>query len=106
MTPRDELKERIGDALCEDDPLEALMRLIDEYAIGRRVPVEERLPPCRFMGDVIHTNFGQGIFIVDQKTGEHGTFMNRVCSAGCHIKSDITHWLDLDLPKQPNEQGE
>ena len=86
MTPREELLQRAGDALCEDDPLEALANLFDEYAIGKWVPVSERLPA-----------FDDGQFMGWIRFND-GTLENDLYS-DCMIKEYASHWLDLDMPE-------
>lgn len=101
MTPRETLEREatvILHGMCRDrhGAAKAISDNLSNYAIGRWVSVEERLPK------------EQQTVIVKWSDGSISNYVyhtGKQWSVYSH-QSYITHWLDLDLPKQPNEKGE
>ena len=85
MTPRQEL-QIIIDESGDTESLHAT--ICKKYAIGKWVPVSERLP------EFGRSNMWSGTFKTDS---------GRVVTAQCHKDvfgtRYITHWLELDLPE-------
>lgn len=102
MTPREELL-RVFDTLVDNyhASRQETRAMLNQYAIGRWVSVEERLPHVGFMGMVKHKTFGKGLMRMTHD--RVGSFFNEKCSAGVSVKDEITHWLDLDLPSGKEE---
>lgn len=92
MKPREELSESLW-MMAENCPAESeIERELKPYAIGRWVPVKERLPGAGW----------EGITKGHNKT----PYVNeRLVSLGWKFNgydetdSDPTHWLELDLPE-------
>jgi hypothetical protein len=93
MTTREELGRRLGRELADNRrnlPLQAerSQAVLDGYAIGKWVPVSERLPKFDEDGD-----FEGFVWFKDKE--------KPVCDRmhdGMFVGL-ITHWLDLDLPE-------
>lgn len=89
MTQKDKLLNDIG----MPDAEETLKPILDGYAIGRWVPVSERLPELDGKG-----RFSGIIYTSDDRTAA-GLFDWEIC------KGIITHWLDLDMPSGKGGEG-
>ena len=69
------------------DDTESLLRdIYEKLAIGRWVPVTERLPEFR-------ANYWSGYMIED------GRIEYDIRSEATFKSGDITHWLELDIPE-------
>lgn len=87
MTPREELL-RDFDALVDNyhASRQETRAMLNQYAIGRWVPVEERLPELK--------GFYWSGYMIEDGITKHG-----IRSKSCFKIGDITHWLELDLPE-------
>lgn len=108
-TPKEELIEKISQAFFEDSSASAEMisdderqleAILNRYAFGIWVSVEERLPEFKPMKNVCKC------YIVKASSDEnkilpHNTFATyheKYGWAGVGY-GDVTHWLDLELPE-------
>jgi hypothetical protein len=83
MTPREEIANQILETKSGD-----ITKTLKPFAIGKWVPVSERLP------EFGRSNMWSGTFKADS---------GRVMTAQCHKDvfgtRYVTHWLELDLPE-------
>lgn len=90
MNARDELIKDLAPALADpdglDDATQDATERLNPYAIGRWVPVSERLPEFK-------RHYWSGYMIEDGIT-KHGIRSKQNFKLG-----DITHWLELDIPE-------
>lgn len=90
MNPRKELEELILDA----DSFDRAAKRTRGFAIGRWVSVEERLPVVDSSG----------------KWAGYTKDLEGVIAFGYYDYHNLcvfySAWLELDMPKQPNEKGE
>lgn len=94
MTPKQKLLHDIG----MPDADETLGPIINRYAIGRWVSVEERLPSDGFMGQCKHYVYGTVLMICQPCDNQFGTvYGNGFVSSVC-VATEITHWLELEMP--------
>ena len=81
MKPREQLADQILETSCGD-----ITKTLKPYAIGRWVPVTERLPEFR-------ANYWCGYMVDD------GRIEYDIRSEATFKSGDITHWLELDIPE-------
>jgi|DEB0MinimDraft_4_1074332.scaffolds.fasta_scaffold66371_2 hypothetical protein len=74
-------------------------RTLNKYAIGKWVPVSERLPTECFIGNAIHSVYGKGYVVLMKTDSRFGTFYKPGMVTSFHTATDITHWLELDMPE-------
>ena len=91
MKPREQLERDVTvilHGMCRDrhGAAKAISENLNNYAIGRWVPVSERLPEFK-------RHYWSGYMIEDGIT-KHGIRSKQNFKLG-----DITHWLELDMPE-------
>lgn len=87
MSPREELIQKIRAAIKGKKKVSG-RSILNQYAIGRWVPVEERLP--EFDTD------GHWHGITRDTDGDVHACL---CLKGIPLSNTATHWLELDLPE-------
>jgi hypothetical protein len=101
MTPREELGRRLGRELADNRrnlPLQAerSQAVLDGYAIGKWVPVSERLPEC---GDYIVRNEDGDEFHCIYRPHYPKSERWMCYSNGDETYRNVVSWLDLQLPE-------
>lgn len=98
MTPRDDLTELLCyDVANADDPVEEAALRLEKWAIGRWVPVSERLPEVT--GKYLVKLHCKNIAFVEV-TETSPFFTDGIDQTEITSEFEWSHWLELDLPKE------